>query len=74
MTALPEPGTAPRDCVAVAPVGGPERHPKSILLVRVAADRIEVNEHLTDDRTAALVRKLRGLGVAGEIIFRTPCG
>ncbi|MDP2870981.1 MAG: hypothetical protein Q8P31_00330 [Bacillota bacterium] len=50
------------------------RDPQSVLLIRVCADRIEVNEHLTHDRTAALVRALRGLGVAGEIIFRTPCG
>lgn len=48
--------------------------PRSMLLVRVFADRLEVNEHLTQDRTLALFRTLRRLGVEGEIIFRTPCG
>lgn len=46
----------------------------SMLLVRVHADRIEVNEHFTQDRTLALFRALQRLGVSGEIIFRTPCG
>jgi hypothetical protein len=44
------------------------------MLVRVFADRIEVNEQYGDERTLDLVRALRQLGVVGEVIFRTPCG
>jgi hypothetical protein len=45
-----------------------------MLLVRVFGDGIEVDEHYSQDQTAALVKQLRGLGVMGRIVFRTPCG
>lgn len=48
--------------------------PGSMLLVRVFGDGIEVDEHYSQDKTAALVKHLRGLGVQGRIVFRTPCG
>ncbi len=53
------------------PAGG---LPDSMLLVRVFGDGIEVDEHYSQDQTAALVKQLRGLGVMGRIVFRTPCG
>lgn len=48
--------------------------PRSLLLVRVFPDRVEVCEQITSDRTEALLRAIRRLGVAGEVVFRTPCG
>jgi hypothetical protein len=59
---------------AMAGQGAPPGHPASLMLVRVFADRIEVNEQYGDERTLDLVRALRQLGVVGEVIFRTPCG
>ncbi len=46
----------------------------SLMLVRVFADRIEVAEQLSDDRTEQLLAELRRLGVQGKVIFHTPCG
>lgn len=43
-------------------------------MVRVHADRVEVLEQISSDRTEALLRMVRELGVAGETVFRTPCG
>jgi hypothetical protein len=48
--------------------------PRSVLLVRVLPDRLEINEQFSSDRTVALVDRLRELGVTGEVVFRTPCG
>lgn len=48
--------------------------PSSLLLVRVFADRIEVSEQVSDERTAELLAGLRRLGVHGKVSFQTPCG
>ena len=69
-----KPQLQPRPAV-VGPGATPE-HPASLMLVRVFADRIEVNEQYGhgDERTLDLVRALRQLGVVSEVVFRTPCG
>ena len=59
---------------ATARRGSQPEHPASLMLVRVFADRIEVNEQYGDERTLDLVRALRRLGVVSEVVFRTPCG